>query len=958
MSDYENEMSPEERAELLAAMLGEFATYVQLLNTKLVEAETAAKQGKSMSDDDLHEMFRAAHNMKGMAAFAGLKTTTRLTHEMETVLQKLRTKEISLDVTSIDVLFEAFDALEEEFTHIKETGDEIADIGEVFGKISRLLTGEAPAVKPAAPAPAKEQTPPPAAPATVPPVQAAAQTPAPAPAPKKPAPPLPEDHINPKYLAKFVDDALSNIDVFNNLLLACESGQSSDINELFRIVHTLKGSAGLIGAARPAAIAHKMENIMALLRERKAVPNSETVSVLFSAVDAINDILTCYRNGTPVQGDDSPLLEYLDEHFTKLHDGNKAAAATPAAPQPAAPQPTVQQSSDSVVQYIEMTEEMKTRCSTALREGLAVFQINGELEAHIPMKSIKALIVTERLARSGQIIAVEPQLDNIDDAISKESVPFSLIYVSAQHEKDIKRALILDGFKMISIERLEGKNCAPAAQVQPQKPSLPAAPAEEKQPAKPEEHHMEEMAKPQEEKVAAKTGGIELSTIRIDSNKLDNLMNLSGELVIVRARYSQIVGHIGREISAQREIAMAVSQLRSYHQLLAKEVGDETKGRDHKLNGVLNDMNSKLGMIFERVSKGALISSAHSLDEVTSMLGKISSDIQTGVMQARMVPIEGVFTRFKRIVRDISKQVGKEVNFVIEGEETELDKKIVDSLGDPLTHMVRNAIDHGIEDSETRVRNGKSSTGRILLRASHKGNSIWIEVQDDGRGMDAEKIGQHALKKGIVTESQLKKMSDIDKIHLTFLPGFSTAEKVTDLSGRGVGMDVVKTMISSVNGLIDINTELGKGTTFILKIPLTLAIIKALLVVIGDEIFAFPLESVIEIVKVPVKEIYSVDGNDTIKLREHALSLIELQKVLGIKGGKTESHTHKKVVVVTDGNKNVGVIVDALVGEEEIVIKSLPEHFAHVKGITGASILGDGNISLILDPVSIIAKSR
>jgi len=469
---------------------------------------------------------------------------------------------------------------------------------------------------------------------------------------------------------------------------------------------------------------------------------------------------------------------------------------------------------------------------------------------------------------------------------------------------------------------------------------------------------MEEMAKPQEEKVAAKTGGIELSTIRIDSNKLDNLMNLSGELVIVRARYSQIVGHIGREISAQREIAQAVSQLRSYQQLLSKELGDESERKDHKLNAVLNDMNSKLSMIFERVSKGALISSAHSLDEVTSTLGKISSDIQTGVMQARMVPIEGVFTRFKRIVRDISKQLGKEVNFVIEGEETELDKKIVDSLGDPLTHMVRNAIDHGLEDSETRVRNGKSSTGKILLRASHKGNSIWIEVQDDGRGMDPEKIGQHALKKGIITESQLKKMSDMDKIHLTFLPGFSTAEKVTDLSGRGVGMDVVKTMISSVNGLIDINTELGKGTTFILKIPLTLAIIKALLVVIGDEIFAFPLESVIEIVKVPVKEIYSVDGNDTIKLREHALSLIELQKVLGIKGGKADSHSHKKVVVVTDGNKNVGVIVDALVGEEEIVIKSLPEHFAHVKGITGASILGDGNISLILDPVSIIAKSR
>jgi len=323
-----------------------------------------------------------------------------------------------------------------------------------------------------------------------------------------------------------------------------------------------------------------------------------------------------------------------------------------------------------------------------------------------------------------------------------------------------------------------------------------------------------------------------------------------------------------------------------------------------------------------------------------------------------MIPVEGVFSRFKRIIRDLSKELDKPVNFVIEGEDTELDKKIVDSLGDPLTHMVRNALDHGIEDADTRKKLGKNAEGQLLLKASHRGNHIWIEVADDGKGLSRDKIAATALKKALVTQDQLNKMSPKDVLNIIFLPGFSTAEKVTGVSGRGVGMDVVRAMINSVGGSIDIETEEGKGSTFVLKIPLTLAIIKALLVVTRAETFAFPIDSVSEIVKISTEEIYSVNGTDTIKLRDHALSLIPLEGVLKIKDSKPKDMPFKKVVVVTDGENKLGIEVEELIGEEEIVIKSLSDHFSKVRGITGASILGDGNIALILDSSALIDMSR
>ncbi len=381
------------------------------------------------------------------------------------------------------------------------------------------------------------------------------------------------------------------------------------------------------------------------------------------------------------------------------------------------------------------------------------------------------------------------------------------------------------------------------------------------------------------------------TTIRVDVSRLDALMNLVGELVLGRNRL-----------------------LRITQQLVSRYEGDEL---------------------------------VEALSETMDQVDFITTDLQMAVMKTRMVPIARVFNRFPRVVRDLARELKKEVKLIIEGEDTELDRSIVEEIGDPLVHLVRNAIDHGIEPPEEREFLGKPRQGTLKLSAYHEGNHIVILVEDDGRGIDIEKIKKKALEKGLVTEAEIAKMSEKDILNLIFLPGFSTAERVTDVSGRGVGMDVVKTNIEKLNGTIEINTELGKGTQIVIKIPLTLAIIQSLLVQVGDEIYAIPLVSVVEAVKISTEEIQFVEGQEIIILRDSVLPLVELSKVFNIPTTRDEKSIY--VVVLSIGEKRFGLIVDRLIGQEEIVIKSLGNYLSNVPGISGATIMGDGRVTLIID---------
>ncbi len=400
---------------------------------------------------------------------------------------------------------------------------------------------------------------------------------------------------------------------------------------------------------------------------------------------------------------------------------------------------------------------------------------------------------------------------------------------------------------------------------------------------------------PQKQKAAAvrTTEKTADNNIRVDVQRLDNLMNLVGELVLGRNRLSQITNQYAQE------------------------------------------------------NEGSVV--AKDLSETNSQIDFITTELQTAIMKTRMVPIGKVFNKFPRVVRDLAKETEKEIDLEIIGEETELDKSIIDEINDPLVHLVRNAADHGVEKPEARRAKGKNGRGKIVLKAENEGNTIVISIRDDGNGMNPEILKSKAVEKGVITDAEAKEMTRHDALNLIFAPGFSTAAKVTNVSGRGVGMDVVKTNVQKLKGVIEIESELGKGSTITIKLPLTLAIIQGLLVTVRDNTFAVPLSSVLEVVRIRKNEIYTMSGNEVIRLRDKVLPLARLDNLLVVNGDTIDDREWMYVVVIALAEKNLGLVVDSLLGQKEVVIKSLGEYFSKSRGIAGSTILGDGRVIMIVD---------
>ena len=396
------------------------------------------------------------------------------------------------------------------------------------------------------------------------------------------------------------------------------------------------------------------------------------------------------------------------------------------------------------------------------------------------------------------------------------------------------------------------------------------------------------------------------STIRVDHERLDHLMNLIGELIINRNRYT----------------------------LIARSLEDTS--RDIDVSRVAQD-----------------------LSETTYAMARISDDLQDTIMKVRMVPVSSVFSRFPRLVRDLSRKSGKEVELIMEGEETELDKSVVEVIGDPLVHLIRNSVDHGIESEEERRAAGKPVKGTVTLRAFHKGNSVAIEIEDDGKGIDPAKMREVAIRKGVITQEEAAQLDDRESLELIFAPGFSSAEKITDISGRGVGMDVVRTNIKNLKGSVSTYSEVGKGTRFTLSLPLTLAIIDALMVNVSGQMYAIPLDAVSETTKIESERLTDVKGRKAVTLRGEVLGIVELSEMLDLPRAQSMPEV-LSMVVIHDNERRLGLVVDRLLERQEIVIKPLGSYLGDLKGISGATILGDGSVILILDPheIYLMATSK
>lgn len=544
---------------------------------------------------------------------------------------------------------------------------------------------------------------------------------------------------------------------------------------------------------------------------------------------------------------------------------------------------------------IVLAEFEKHAVNEALKNNLHVYQICVSVDENCILKAARAFLVFKNLEGNGDIIKSEPSVQDIED--EKFEFEFSIVLVSGESFDKISKIIksvseIKDcvGEEITVPFDMSAAEEAEEAETQPEASEEPENKVEENKPAV----AAQKPAAPSGNAAAGKAKPVG-HTVRVDIEKLDVLMNLVSELIIAK------------------------------NGLVSASASDE------------NDTSTV----------------NQNFNEQIEYLERVTTNLHESVMKVRMMPIESVVNRFPRMIRDLSKKLDKKMELYMSGEDTELDRTVIDEIGDPLMHLLRNSADHGLESAEVRRERGKSEVGSIFLNAYQDGNNVAIEVGDDGNGIDVEKVKQKALSNGTITEEQAALMSDKEFVDLLFKPSFSTAEKVTDVSGRGVGLDVVKSKIETLGGDIEVKTTYGQGSTFIIRLPLTLAIIQALMVKLGDEKYAISLGSIQTIEDISISEIKYVHAKEVIHLRGSVIPLVRLRNLLDVPG-EQEEQENITVVIVSKGDKQAGLVVDSLIGQMEIVIKSLGKHISINKMISGATILGDGSVALIIDANTLV----
>ncbi len=641
-----------------------------------------------------------------------------------------------------------------------------------------------------------------------------------------------------EFISYFRDEAEELLQQIDADLLRLEEGVNSGstdpeiINSLFRALHTVKGSSGMLGFADIQGLAHKLENLCDLLRKDRMPLSESAVDILFTGRDLLTGLVQA-----AIGEEEAP--HGVDEYIVKLDKFT------------------------SIYEETSHVIEGRTGQEHSFDEAAAHEEQASEADVAAFEAEVERLLAQAQAASAAPVAPVEPAAFPAFD------------------------------------EPLDAVPVMPASSEIPKAAPVPAAP----------------MAAPVAQKPAAngdqKRSSIH-QTIRVDIERLDALLNLVGELVINRTRISDIANTLERL------------------------------------------MNDKSRAAASGAAQGIIAPLAKDLADSAALLARTTNEIQESIMKVRMVPIGQVFDRFPRLVRDVAKARGKEVQLVISGAETDLDKTIVDEVGEPLMHLLRNNVDHGIEAPDERERLGKPRVGTISLNAYHEGNQIIIEVADDGGGINLEKVRARGIKQGLISSDD--RLTDREIVDLIFTPGFSTAEVVSDVSGRGVGMDVVKRNITRLKGVFDVETAPGQGTRFTIKLPLTLAIIQALLVRVVDELYAIPLDSVIESQRVEMVDVRTVHGNEVITLRGQVVPLVRIAEFFEL-GGRRDPDKVMIVIVGLQG-KQVGLVVDSFEGEQEIVIKPLSDVVGRIPGISGATILGNGSISLIIDVHSLVSEAH
>ena len=670
-----------------------------------------------------------------------------------------------------------------------------------------------------------------------------------------------------EYKDVFAVEAREHIQSLNENLLQFEQTPADRelVAEMFRAAHSLKGMAGTMGYTQLADFTHHMENLLDALRNEEIAPSQELINTLFDSVDMLELILEEVISFDTVHTDTTAMKERLAEILAGSLAQPKAAEAAEAGQ--AEPIPS-RQAGEAEVQ-LTLNEYDRELLKEAAARNYNVYWITVIIRQDVLMKSVRAYTVFQALEKLGTVVKSEPSAEDIDEEHFEDR--FAVLIFTRQSLPEVREAIlnipeILD--VIVSEVTVEDAESLP-----PRTPEITAG---------------KERADQAVRRAGDGRSRVVEKYVRVETERLDQLNNLVGELVISRTQVME----------------------------LAKQ---------------LEDGHSRA---------------------VIAQMDRVTTELQYAAMKLRMVPVKHVFDRFPRMVRDLAKQAGKDVQLQIAGEETELDRSLTNQIGDPLVHLIRNAVDHGLEAREERLRAGKPAEGRIRLEARHEGSHVVIEVADDGRGIDSEKVKAKAVDIGLITLEQAAKMTPQEAQGLIFEPGFSTSEEVTDVSGRGVGMDAVKAILEAMNGSVELRSTLGKGTTVSLRLPLTLAIIQALLVRTGTEMLAIPIQSVRENLRVTPEVVKTIHGERVITLRNEVLPILDLTGLLGF--GTITHDGGMPVIVVEAGTMKAGLMVDELLGQQEVVIKRLSPILGDVKGLAGATVLGDGTVALILDVAAVL----
>ncbi|HTA48648.1 MAG TPA: chemotaxis protein CheA [Verrucomicrobiae bacterium] len=663
-----------------------------------------------------------------------------------------------------------------------------------------------------------------------------------------------------------------------SLKLENNPGDEEIVRSIRRTVHTLKGDSAACGLRELSELAHLFEDALTL---ESAAAHAALAEISFSAADVFAEMLTAYHGGSP-----TPPTESLRQRINEL-------TAAPAAKKTRRRKKSVEPARSAGKDW---TDAEKRALAQAQAAGLGLYDIVVKIDPHCTMPIAARQLIQNAISGIGQVIVVRP--DAKSPAASKQ---VQFVFATTRSQEQIAAKCHIPTIAGdIAVTLIEAP-AAKAAKIVPQdaEPEHEASAATLAAPPRVSASASARPA-PAEERAPAPEPGLSQALVenilRVEAGRIDNVLNLVGELIIGKSMLQQALGEFGKRYP--------------------KEL----------LRGKFAD-----AMAFQ---------------------ARVLNDLQRSVMKIRMVPVDQLFRRFPRIVRDVARQCGREVDLELAGQETDLDKGILDAIAEPLTHLVRNAVSHGIEPAEERRRVGKSPRGKIKLNAYHQGNQVVVEISDDGRGIDAQKIRTKALELGMMTAEEASRLTEGETLDFIFRPGFSTAEEVTEVSGRGVGMDVVQSVLQRLKATIHVETHVGQGTTFRLKLPLTLAIIKALMFWVEQRLYAIPLNAVSQIARAMESEVHQVDNYEVLQLRNQVLPLLRLGRPAA--PDVDRKSTKLFVLVITVGERKYGLIVDSLEGEEELVIKALDDQTFSTDLVNGASILGDGKVVLILNLLAVV----